>query len=86
MTESIEKYLLGFFIGGMASILDMQSVKDKTVLGMTTVGGMNLSVQETAAIGGFLFGLVGSKFYSVDLLVRKMSFSVSNNLFVAFES
>ena len=55
----------------MASVLDMQSVKDKTVFGLTTVGRMNLNVQETAAIGGFLFGLIGSKFYSVDLLVRK---------------
>ena len=50
-------------------MLDLQSVKSyMTPLGMT-IGQCNLSVAATASVGGFTYGLLGSKTYSNDILV-----------------
>ena len=63
------KKLLGFWTGGSAAMLDLQSVKSyMTPFGMT-IGQCNLSVAATASVGGFTYGLLGSKTYSNDILV-----------------
>ena len=50
-------------------MLDLQSIKSyMTPLGMT-IGQCNLSVAATASVGGFTYGLLGSKTYSNDILV-----------------
>ena len=50
-------------------MLDLQSVKSyMTPFGMT-IGQCNLSVAATASVGGFTYGLLGSKTYSNDILV-----------------
>ena len=60
---------LGFWTGGSAAVLDLQSIKSyMTPLGMT-IGQCNLSVAATASVGGFTYGLLGSKTYSNDILV-----------------
>ena len=62
-------FFLGFWTGGSAAMLDLQSVKSyMTPLGMT-IGQCNLSVAATASVGGFTYGLLGSKTYSNDILV-----------------
>ena len=57
-------------------MLDLQSIKSyMTPLGMT-IGQCNLSVAATASVGGFTYGLLGSKTYSNDILV---------SLFICFD-
>jgi len=61
----------GFWTGGSAAMLDLQSIKSyMTPLGMT-IGQCNLSVAATASVGGFTYGLLGSKTYSNDILRTK---------------
>ena len=60
-------YSKGFAIGGVSSILDMQWAKETAIAGNFKFG--DLSLQQTAAIGGMTYGLVGSKFYSTDMTV-----------------
>ena len=65
---------LGFWTGGSAAMLDLQSIKSyMTPLGMT-IGQCNLSVAATASVGGFTYGLLGSKTYSNDILVSLFLF------------
>lgn len=59
----------GFAIGGVSSILDMQWAKETAIAGNFKFG--DLSLQQTAAIGGMTYGLVGSKFYSTDMTRTK---------------
>ena len=49
----------------------MEWTKNLTMGGMP-VGGVvrQMNVQQTAALGGVAFGMVGSKFYSQDMSVR----------------
>ena len=55
-------------------MLDLQSIKSyMTPLGMT-IGQCNLSVAATASVGGFTYGLLGSKTYSNDILVSLFLF------------
>jgi len=64
----------GFFIGGIAALCDMEWTKNLTMGGMP-VGGVvrQMNVQQTAALGGVAFGMVGSKFYSQDMSRKKVN-------------
>ena len=59
----------------------MEWTKNLMIGGMP-VGGVvrGLNVQQTAALGGVAFGVVGSKFYSQDLAVNYL-FLIFLNLF-----